>query len=46
MIEACAKELVEIVREFKAREIVPRDPRQLPEVTARNTRMGFFKNIK
>lgn len=45
MLEASAKELVEIVREFKARPIVPRDPRQLREVTERNARMGFFKNI-
>lgn len=46
LLEAFATEMVEIVREFKARKIVPRDPRQLPEVTARNARMGFFKNIK
>mgnify|MGYP003587720920 CR=1 FL=1 len=46
LLDAFATEMVEIVREFKARKIVPRDPRQLPEVTARNARMGFFKNIK
>lgn len=37
MLAAAVEELIELVSEFKNRKIVPRDPKQLPEVQRRNS---------